>query len=153
MRSALGLLAGVFVLISGLCRAEVATICDQRAEYSPHSPVEAVAPELRAMFGQWRGSVAFSGILEMCFGLVFEQVQPNGSVVVKYIWSTAAGVGFNNTNKSGVGNPWKGRIDNGVLKLVGKEIRIELKMVKPNELAGTYTDRNGSVYPAWLKRL
>jgi hypothetical protein len=130
--------------------ADTARICDQSVQYTPSESSPGLATELLSLSGRWMGGQVWSGILETCVGFVVERIVAPGTLHTQYAWSTAAGRGFNNTNKSGT-TSWKATFKDGVLKFVGKSSGYELRMAGPNDLTGTYYNSQGT-WTAWFKR-
>ncbi len=143
-------LAASTATLSRDAHAESARICEQSVQYDVVPMSAEVSPELRRLSGVWQGAVVLSGILEQCVGFVPFAFEPSGRFHARYVWSTAAGRGFNNTAR--MGNIARiGEFSNGVVRFKGPDVLIEVHMTSPNELSGHRTNAQGRV-PVWFKR-
>ena len=139
-----------FLLVAGRASAETTTICDLKVDYAPTAPAADLAPELRALAGQWVGRQAYTPIYQRCVGLVVERIEANGTVHAKFAFSHAGGQGFSNSTNFGT-NSIKATYQGGVLKYVAPTVGFEVRLVAPNEFQGTWKNSAGT-YPIWFKR-
>jgi hypothetical protein len=146
-RIAIGAALGFCVLhyAAGESRAATVKLCDQNVEYAIASPAADLSPALRALSGVWVGNVMFSQDAEMCVGMVIEAVESNGTVRTKFAWFAGSSTGMGNLASLGT-TSWSGRVENGVLHLVGTQngstYTYDFQPTGANELRGYFAQNN-----------
>ena len=132
-------------------RAETATICGQRVEYTVTPPAADAPAAVRGFSGVWEGETWIPGTngseLAMCIGFVIERIAPDAGVGAEYVWGNrirSFGNGNSFAIKPGV-MPWEGRVEGDVIHFTNRSGRrsFELRMTGANTMRGVYSSPDG----------
>ena len=143
------LVAGTLLAAASAASAKTATICGQKVEYTLQAPGAEVPAAYRAFSGVWVGDAGI--VVEVydgsfCVGLVVEKVNPDGTVLAKYVWGDRIKLqlGNNYDIRPGVVD-WPGRIVGNalILETPNRDYAYELR-ISGNQIAGKRSAPDGS---------
>jgi hypothetical protein len=139
-------------------RAETATICGQRVEYTITPPAADTPAAVRGFSGVWEGETwvpTNNGTeVSMCIGFVIERIAPDASVGARYVWGGQIQYHGNGIAiKPGV-RPWEGRVEGNVVRFVNRSGRrsFEFRMTGTNSMRGVCSSPDGRGDAALTRR-
>jgi hypothetical protein len=133
--------------------AQTLKLCGQSVDSTLTLPASDVPDPLRQFSGVWIGSVAYNATASMCMAFVIHTVTTNGSVMTRYAYNRAAETGVQNIRPIwGVSN-WTGKITGENLHFVDSNKNpVDLRLIAPNRMEGTYGSASGAKWPITLTR-
>lgn len=156
-RRAIPIAACAPFLQSAAGRAETATICGQRVEYTISPPAADTPAAVRAFPGVWEGETwvpTNNGTeVSMCIGFVIERIAPDASVGAKYVWGSQVQYHGNGIAIAPGVRPWEGRVVGDVIHFANRSGRrsFEFRMTGANAMRGICSSPDGRG-DAMLKR-